>query len=48
MANVIITPHAGGSSPHEDERVAAVFLENLQRFVRKEPLQNVVDHDIGY
>lgn len=48
MSNVIITPHTGGSSPHEDERVAAVFLENLRRFARGEPLKNVVDHDVGY
>lgn len=48
MTNVIITPHVGGSSPREDERVAQVFLENLQRWVDKRPLLNVVDRELGY
>ncbi len=48
MSNVVITPHRGGSSPREDERVAELFLENLARKVRGEELLNVVDRNLGY
>lgn len=48
LPNVLITPHTGGSSPREDERVAELFLENLARKARGEELLNVVDRDLGY
>lgn len=48
MPNVIITPHVGGMSPREDERVAEVFLENLLSYIRGENLRNLVDHGVGY
>lgn len=41
--NVILTPHVAGYSPRIAERHLAVVLENVQRFVRGEPLKNVVD-----
>jgi phosphoglycerate dehydrogenase-like enzyme len=43
MDNVIITPHIAGYSPRIAERHLAVLLENTDRFVRGEPLKNVVD-----
>lgn len=48
LSNVLITPHRGGSSPREDERVAELFLENLARSARGDELLNVVDRDLGY
>ncbi len=48
MPNVIITPHIGGSSPRGDDRIADLFLDNFRRYVDSEPLQNLVDHEIGY
>mgnify|MGYP001083384250 CR=1 FL=1 len=48
MENVIITPHTAGNSPNHPERTTAIFLRNLERFVRNEPLENVVDLDWGY
>lgn len=48
MSNVIITPHVAGSSPREDERVAELFLTNLQRWVDGRTMLNVVDRDLGY
>lgn len=48
MPNVIITPHRGGSSPREDERVADLFLDNLARRRSGKPLRNVIDRDLGY
>ena len=43
MENVLITPHVAAASPRIAERHLAVVVENLRRFVRGEPLQNVVD-----
>lgn len=43
MTNVLITPHNSASSQHMEERVMALFLDNLGRLARAEPLLNVVD-----
>ncbi len=48
MDNVIITPHNSWSTPHVQEREAALFLKNLRRYLREEPLLNVVDKELGY
>ncbi len=42
LSNVIITPHNSGSSDGTTQRVAEIFLDNLGRFVRGEPLRNEV------
>lgn len=41
--NAILTPHVAGHSPRIAERHLHVILENAGRFVRGEPLKNVVD-----
>jgi D-2-hydroxyacid dehydrogenase (NADP+) len=46
--NVVITPHVAGNSPGSHARRVAVFKENIGRFVRNEPLRNVVDKQKGY
>jgi phosphoglycerate dehydrogenase-like enzyme len=48
MENVIITPHVAGYSRAIAERHLGVFLENIGRFVRGEPLVNVVRKDLWY
>jgi len=48
LPNVLITPHNSASSPHMEERVIELFLDNLGRLVRGEPLLNVVDKRRGY
>jgi phosphoglycerate dehydrogenase-like enzyme len=48
MPNVIITPHASGSSPTNDDRRFEIFAANLRRFAAGEPLENLVDFDEGY
>lgn len=42
MPNVIVTPHTAGHSDGNEARVAAMFLDNLRRWVRNEPLLNRV------
>jgi phosphoglycerate dehydrogenase-like enzyme len=46
--NVIITPHVAGLTPYYDERLTSIFCENLNRFINKKPLINVVDKNLGY
>ena len=46
LPNVWVTPHTSANSFPED--IAAVFIENYQRFLRREPLFHVVDFELGY
>ena len=48
MENVLISPHVAGFTPRYDERAAAVFAENLGRYLSGEPLLNLVDKARGY
>jgi phosphoglycerate dehydrogenase-like enzyme len=45
---IIVLPHIGGPHPQRDRFVARLFVENLGRFVRGEPLKEVVDRTVGY
>jgi phosphoglycerate dehydrogenase-like enzyme len=42
MPNVIITPHNAGTTAGSHRRAIDVFIDNLGRFVRGEPLRNEV------
>ena len=42
MPNVIITPHSSGSTASTRRRASDMFADNFVRFVRNEPLANVV------
>lgn len=48
MKNVIITSHYSGLTPHYNERVFELFIDNLQRYMNHQPLRNVVDKKRGY
>ena len=48
MTNVIITSHYAGLTPAYDSRALEIFLGNLGRYRRGEPLRNVVDKRLGY
>ena len=48
MENVILTSHYSGSTPHYHERALEIFLDNLTRYGRGEPLHHVVDKARGY
>ncbi|WGF87183.1 D-2-hydroxyacid dehydrogenase [Marinivivus vitaminiproducens] len=46
--NTIVTPHNGATTQATVERGYAIFRDNLARYVRGEPLRNVVDKHAGY
>jgi phosphoglycerate dehydrogenase-like enzyme len=46
--DVILTPHVAGLTPRYYERAAALFAENLDRFLSGQPLSNVFDPARGY
>ncbi|WP_284989416.1 D-2-hydroxyacid dehydrogenase [Arthrobacter sp. efr-133-TYG-120] len=48
MENVIITPHMSGDAEDYLDDLSRLFLENLGRFVKSEPLLNVVDKTLGF
>jgi len=41
MPTVTVTPHSAGATPLAADRAAAIFLDNLGRWHRGEPLRNV-------
>jgi phosphoglycerate dehydrogenase-like enzyme len=43
LPNVLVTPHVAGSDPANEARVAAMFLDNLARYERGEPLLNEIE-----
>jgi phosphoglycerate dehydrogenase-like enzyme len=48
MENVIVSPHVCGDVAGWEEEVVALFVDNLGRFVRNEPLRNLVDTAAGF
>ena len=48
MANVALTPHVAGITPHYPERATTLFIENLRRWRRGLPLNNLADRGHGY
>jgi phosphoglycerate dehydrogenase-like enzyme len=43
MPNVIISPHSASTADSENAKIAALFIDNLQRYLRGESLRNVLD-----
>jgi phosphoglycerate dehydrogenase-like enzyme len=48
LENVLLSPHCADNTPGWLEGSMRFFLENLGRFRKGEPLQNVVDKTRGY
>ncbi len=46
--NIIITPHVSGDYIESLEDIAALFYDNLGRYMRGEPLRNLVDKHTGF
>ena len=48
LDNVILTPHVSGATPLYYQRTAALFADNLTRFLAGQPLENRFDPARGY
>lgn len=48
LPNVVMTPHTAGASQYRAGRNLDRFIDNLDRFIREEPLEGVVDKTTGY
>lgn len=48
LEGVLLTPHVAGRSQHRVRRAAAFFCENLKRYLKGEPLKNIVDKQLGF
>jgi len=48
LDNVIITPHISGNSARYHEKAAALFADNLQRYLENKPLLNRFNRKRGY
>jgi glyoxylate/hydroxypyruvate reductase len=48
MPNVLVSPHSGSTSDHENERLTDLFCENLRRFLAGEQLLNVLNLETLY
>ena len=43
LPGVIVTPHSAGHAAGNAARVAAIFVDNLRRWLQDQPLQNAID-----
>lgn len=48
LPNVILGQHSSGHSPFNHDRITEIFADNLARYLKGEPLLNVVDKERGY
>lgn len=48
LPNVLITPHVSGSMKDYFGEALKIFCDNLKRYVKGEPLNNVVNKELGY
>ena len=46
--NVLLTPHTAGFGPYLDDRRLEIIVDNVRRFVRHQPLRNVVDKALWF
>jgi phosphoglycerate dehydrogenase-like enzyme len=48
LSNVILSPHCADKTAPSIDKVTRMFLENVRRYVKGEPLRNIVDKQRGY
>ncbi|MEE3257579.1 MAG: D-2-hydroxyacid dehydrogenase [Candidatus Latescibacterota bacterium] len=46
--NIILTPHRAGASQHRPRKIFEFFLAQLERYLKGEPVLNIVDKRKGY
>jgi len=48
LPNVLVSPHSASTVAEENDRIVALFCDNLRRYLAGEPLRNVLDTDLRY
>ena len=48
LPNVLVSPHSGGTSDRENERIVDLFCDNLRRWLDQQPLRNVFNPQTLY
>jgi len=48
LDNLIVSPHMSGDTRDSEKMLISQFVDNFRKFVRGEPLSNVVDKQKGY
>ena len=48
MPNVVMSPHTAGASQFRAQRNMDRFVSNLERMVKDEPLEGLIDKALGY
>lgn len=48
LENVVMTPHTAGASQFRAQRNLDRFLRNLQHYLAKEPLEGLINKNLGY
>jgi phosphoglycerate dehydrogenase-like enzyme len=48
LPNVLVSPHSASTVAAENERIVALFCENLRRYLADQPLLNVLDKELLY
>ena len=48
MDNVFITAHYAGATPKYMDRAITIFCKNLEAYLKKKPMPNLVDKRLGY
>lgn len=48
LENVLLSPHSADHTPDWMDMAMRFFLEQFERYVKKEPLRNIVDKKLGY
>lgn len=48
MENVLLSPHCADNTPTWLDEAMQLFVENFERYVKGEPLKNIVDKEAGY
>lgn len=48
LDNVLLSPHCADNTPTWNEEAMQFFIENFKRFLKGEPLKNIVDKHAGY
>ncbi len=48
MDNVLLSPHCADNTPTWLDEAMQLFVENFERYVKGEPLKNIVDKEAGY